>query len=144
MGLDATVYCDCYEKGMVRKPPPQPELVYVGASGQVCLLSEDPRADCHRFDQWQQDACEHGPHGWLVSHRLGNVALIDCLRELLSQTPDVFPGLLQKVLYSGTHGGDYLDTEQVARLIPELEPLQRLRSHKEEEEQILREFERQF
>src|SRR4051794_1580466 len=106
MGLDVMVYCDCYEKGKLRTPLPQPELVYTDASGQMCLQGEDPRADQHRFDAWQQEACEHGPLGWLVSHGLGNVARSGLLRELLSQTPDLFPLLLEKVLYNGTHCGD--------------------------------------
>jgi len=37
MGLGAIVYCDCYEKGRVRVPPPQPELVYVDATGRRSL-----------------------------------------------------------------------------------------------------------
>jgi hypothetical protein len=110
----------------------------------VCLRWEDPCADQHRFDVWQQEACGHGPLGQLVSHHLGNIERIGFLREFLSQRSNLFPVLLEKVLYNGTHGGDYLDTEQVARLIPELEQLQYLHSHKQEEEQILRQFEQQL
>jgi hypothetical protein len=49
MGLDAVVYCDCYERGRVRGPPPQPESVYVDANGQVCLQWEAPGADQNAF-----------------------------------------------------------------------------------------------
>jgi len=43
-------------------------------------------------------ACDHGPMGELVSHRLGNVALIGVLRERLSRRPDAFPVILTKVV----------------------------------------------
>jgi hypothetical protein len=67
MGLDATVYCDCWDTGKVRKPPPQPELVYVEASGQVSLKWDAPEADEQSFYNWLAEACDHGPMGELIS-----------------------------------------------------------------------------
>ena len=32
MGLNARVFCNCYETGKVETPPPQPDLVYVDVS----------------------------------------------------------------------------------------------------------------
>jgi len=59
MGLHAKVYCDCYEKALVRKQPPQPHLVYVDPSGQVSLKWDSPGADQHQFYDWLAQACEH-------------------------------------------------------------------------------------
>lgn len=60
MGLDAVVYCDCYEKGRTRRPLPQPELVYVDQNGQVSLESDAVGADQNAFFDWLKDACDHG------------------------------------------------------------------------------------
>jgi hypothetical protein len=123
VGLDATVYCDCFEKGKVRKPPPQPELVYVEPSGQVSLKWDASDADQDKFYDWLADSCEHGPLGELISRRLGNIALIGFLRELLAETPERFPILLAKVLYDGGHSGDYLTLDEVDYLATEIELL---------------------
>jgi hypothetical protein len=40
MGLDATVFCDCYEHGDLTRPPPYGELVYVDELGAARLRSE--------------------------------------------------------------------------------------------------------
>ncbi len=49
MGLDAWVYCDCFEKGFAKEPP-QPEFVYIDESGDRCLRTEDPVANEGAFD----------------------------------------------------------------------------------------------
>jgi hypothetical protein len=144
MGVDASVYCDCYEKGRVRKPPPQPELVYVDAFGQRCLKWDDPRADQIGYNLWLTEACEHGPMGELVSHRLGNAATIGFLRELLAETPERFPVLLAKVVYDGVHAGDSLSVDDVERLCPEIDRLRGIHSHDKSDEDRIRDFERQM
>lgn len=141
MGLDATVYCDCYERGKVQKPPPQPEYVYVEPSGQVSFKWDAPDADQFQFYDWLAEACEHGPLGQFVSYRLGNIALIGFLREKLAETPERFPVLLAKVLYNGTHCGDYLTLDEVTAVSREIEVLKTIHESKQEEEELLREFE---
>ena len=122
MGLNAWVFCDCYEMGKVKTPPPQPELVYVDTiTGEVSLRWEEEGADQHSFYEWRSAACAHGPIGCLVSHRLGNISSIGFLRELFQETPERFPTLLSKVVYNGSHGGDELmlaDVEAVAVEMP--------------------------
>ncbi len=144
MGLNARVYCDCYEKGKLRKPPPQPELVYVEPSGERCLRWDSPEADQHAFYDWMREACEHGPLGELVSHRLGNAALVGFLRGLLSDAPDRFPVLLAKVVYEGAHSGDFLCPDDVERLLPEIDCLQGIHRDDQSEEDLIRGFERQM
>ena len=144
MGLDACVFCDCYEKGKVRMPPPQPELVYLEETGQVSLRWECHGADQHLFFDWLQVACEHGPFGMLVSHRLGNVALIAFLRGLLSKTPERFPVSLTKVVYDGTHAGDFLSLKQVEALVPEMNSIRDLHCAEPDQDRWLRQFESQM
>jgi len=144
VGLDATVYCDCYEKGRVRRPPPQPDLVYVDVTGRVELRYDAPGADQRAFCDWLAEACEHGPMGELVSHRLGNFALIGFLRELLARTPERFEVLLTKVLYNGGHAGDQLTPDDVSHVVGEIESLKSTRLTDEGHEELLRHFERQM
>jgi len=145
MGLDACVYCDCYESGKVRTPPPQPELVFIDEkTGEVALRWDAPGADQHRFYAWLTSACEHGPNGELVSHYLGNIARIGFLRGLLENAPNQFPILLSKVLYSGTHAGDCLTLEDVGSLDAEMTSMRALQCADADEEKYLRTFEAQM
>jgi hypothetical protein len=144
VGLDATVYCDCFEKGRVRTPPPQPALVYVEPSGQVALKWDEPQADQHSFYGWLAECCEHGPMGELVSHRLGNLTLIAFLRGLLAERPAQFPILVTKVICDGTHAGDHLTLDEVDRLAGEVELLKNVRGDARSEEELIRQFERQM
>jgi len=143
MGLDACVYCDCYEKGKVRTPP-QPELVYVDECGQVSLRWDVPGANVKAFDAWVTTACEHDYSTHLIHHRLGNIALVGFLRLEMSRTPDEFPILLSKVVYNGTHGGDHLDLSTVELLQSEMEALKSLHCDDPEKERYLRTFEHQM
>jgi hypothetical protein len=140
MGHDACVYCDCYERGRLRTPPPQSELVYVDECGQVV---DAPGADVEAFDAWAATACEH-PGGELIHHRLGNIALIEFLRAELSRSRGGFPILLNKVVYDGTHCGDHLDLPTVGFLGAEINSMRSLHCEDSEEEELLRTFERQM
>jgi hypothetical protein len=144
MSLDATVYCDCYEKGRVRRPPPQPELVYVDENGQVTLKWDAPGADQFAFYGWLKEACEHGPMGEMVSHRIGNIARVGFLRSTLSENPKEYPLLLARVVYNGIHSGDTLSSADVESLRPELERLREVHGKDAVEEEMIREFELQM
>ena len=145
MGLNAFVCCDCYEMGKVKTPPPQPELVYVDPiSGEVLLHWEEKGADQKRFFDWLSSACKHGPIGHLVSHRLGNIALVGFLRELFQKTPEHFPTLLTKVVYDGVHGGDVLPLSDVDKIASEMSAVHTLHCSDKSDEVLLREFERQM
>jgi hypothetical protein len=121
MGLDASVYCNCYEVGLVRTPPPQPAFTYIDEeTGQVSLRWDAPGADQILFSEWLASACEHDEFGRLIHHRLGNAARIGILRSLFETTPERFPILLSKVVYSGTHCGDFLTLEYVDKLAAEM------------------------
>ena len=145
MGLNAWVFCDCYEMGKVKTPPPQPELVYVDTiTGEVSLRWEEEGADQHSFYEWRSAACAHGPIGCLVSHRLGNISSIGFLRELFQETPERFPTLLSKVVYNGSHGGDELMLADVEAVAVEMPAVHELHCSDESYEAYLREFESQM
>jgi hypothetical protein len=119
MGLDATVYCDCFEKGHLKEFP-LCSNASVSADGSLECASEDLDV-LLAFDQWlRDDACSH-PEGILLHHRIGNLTDVGWLREELAREGDRFPVLLRKVLYSGTHTGDHLSSEDIVAMQGELE-----------------------
>ncbi|MGA2435138.1 MAG: hypothetical protein ABSG25_07610 [Bryobacteraceae bacterium] len=145
MGLDATVYCNCYELGKVHTPPPQPDLIYIDdKTGQLKLRWDAPGADQHQFYEWLASACEHGPLGEFVTHRFGNVARIGFLRQLFARTPQRFPILLSKVLYNGTHAGDVLNLADIEELAIEMASVRNIHCADAGEEEMLRQFETQM
>ena len=128
MGLDAFVFCDCYEKGRLREPPPGNVSVRVAEDGSLAReIDRNSLEDDLAWDRWQHcRACVH-EGGVLLRHRLGNVSLIGNLRAELQRRPSHFPILLSKVIYSGSHGGDFLPVDSVPALRKELEALREFR-----------------
>ena len=65
----------------------------------------------------------------LLHHYIGNIALVERLRQIVSQLSsdpeDQYPVIWKQVVYSGTHCGDWLDQELVIALHSEV---QRVRS----------------
>ena len=128
MGLDAFVYCDCYEKGRLRESPPTGFSLSVepdgglGRAGGAGTLESDLAWDIWREEQ----ACEH-LGGILLHHRLGNITLIGSLRSELQRAAERFPILLKQVVYSGSHAGDFLPVETIPILQIELKLLHEFR-----------------
>src|SRR5438874_462618 len=110
MSLDAAVYCDCMERGRLRTLPHPDWRVYVDESGARFGRTDDLEVGL-AFDRWDADACEH-EDGTLLHHWLGNIAGISLIRDTLSQFPERFSLILSKVVYNGTHCGDYLSVDQ--------------------------------
>ena len=130
MGLDAFVFCDCYEKGRLKRKPPDSKLVYVLPNGDLGCRSEDSKV-LERFDDWRENACRHEA-GMIAGDWLGNVELIGSMRDELCRKPRNFPTLLNRVIYSGTHCGDHLTLKVVAKLQVELDRLKAYRSGNKE------------
>ncbi len=82
--------------------------------------------------------------GELVSHRLGNVARIGLIRSLLAESAQDFRLLLTKVVYDGTHAGDWLAVSDVEQLGTEIHRLSTFHAPDEAGEAIVRQFERQM
>lgn len=142
MTLDASVYCDCFVRGRLRTPPPQPDLVYVEPSGSVETKAPEI-GDQLKFDEWRHTACEHEDQ-LLLSHFLSNISLVALLRDELSYYAEAFPILLEKVVYNGTHCCDFLSLEDVSRLEGELDFLSSLPRQDREEDEFLQDFHRKM
>ncbi|MCU0786152.1 MAG: hypothetical protein MUF81_19310 [Verrucomicrobia bacterium] len=145
MGLDAVVYCDCCEKGRLLEPPPLGASLRVAPDGSI---EREPDAESLEadlaFDQWrEQSACEHAG-GVLLHHYLGNISLIGSLRSELQREAERFPLLLTRVLYSGTHAGDYLALDIIPALQRELESLAVFRCSTQEAAGFIAEFRAQM
>jgi hypothetical protein len=123
MSLNAVVYCDCIEKGRVTIPHPRPDLLFIDEKGAPDISSTDPR-DIEAHDRWESlRPCQHD-HFWLIEHWLGNVSLIGSIRALLQQyssDPErEYPVLWSKVIYDGSHSGDYLTSDAVRQMSDEI------------------------
>jgi hypothetical protein len=129
MALNGFVCCDCVEKGRLKKPPPFPELFHVDPSGFPTLRSTDEEKE-RTHDEWEASGpCPH-PYFKLLHHRLGNIAGIQWVRQALHQISrdprKEYPVLLMKVVYSGSHCGDFLNLEEVRALDRELKALRKI------------------
>jgi hypothetical protein len=126
MGLDACVYCNCFEAGNLREEPPPDWNIAVAENGRLVCGSAEPEVVL-AFEQWVYNrACEH-VFGRLVQRRLGNIALLAGLSAELKREAHRFPLLLSKVLASGIHTGDYLPVDVVWAMQPELAALRSFR-----------------
>ena len=122
MGLDATVYCTCFRDGKLKTPPPTHIDVYVEDDGSLNCRNSGLKTQIE-FDAWCFDqACVH-ENGNLITHRIGNISLVASLRSELSTQPNDFPILISKVVYNGSHCGDFLDRQTVEEVRAELELL---------------------
>jgi len=143
MGLDARVHCDCFESGNLKELPPYPNLVSLTADGSLEFHSTDLEI-LLELDRWlNYRACVH-ESGILLHHRIGNIAVVGLLRAELAREPEKFPVLLKQVLYSGSHGGDYLSLEDVALLRSELSSLTTFVCAKPANEEYVESFRRQM
>ncbi len=142
MGLDVFVFCDCYEKGRLKRQPPNPDLVYVLPNGDQECRSKDSKV-LDRFDRWRENACRHEA-GMIAGDWLGNEWLIGSIRDELSRRPRKLPTLLNWVIYSGTHCGDHLTLKMVAKLEVELDRLKAHRSGNKELDRGIQKLRRQL
>jgi hypothetical protein len=134
MGLDAHVRCNCAKEGKT-KPFPFPGRLRFDECGEPFLAdstgneSQDLE-ELLRFDEWQwHQGCEH--RGFLAEVRIGNISYVGAIRAWIRSeetlTGQRFPVLLEKVVYSGFHGGDCLRGPDVQALERELGVLESMR-----------------
>jgi hypothetical protein len=144
MGLDASVYCDCFERGRLKSAPPSGTLI-VDPSGSLEHHGSLDSVEAELlWDQWRLDqACEHSG-GVLMHHYLGNIALIALLRSELNRDASRFPILLGKVFYNGTHCGDFLGTDMVPALKAEVEGLAKFKYSTEKAQEYMAYFQKQM
>ena len=119
MGIDAWVGCSCIKDG-IAAPHPLPQLLRFQETGEPPLdVSAEPSLEQWlQHDRWLKTACSHGRR--LVSKRLGNIALIDYIREYVESLPQGDLRMIrERVIYDGTHCGDWVFASDSARLLEE-------------------------
>jgi hypothetical protein len=122
VSLDGFVRCTCIRDGKA-KPHPFADRLTFDESGEPSLTGDPSEEEWDAHDQWLADSCEH--QGYLLSLFLGNITRVKNLRGFLrglqgSPGPK-FPMLLEKVLYDGTHTGDWISSEESGKLLKEVE-----------------------
>ena len=122
MALDAFVRCTCIRDGKA-KPHPFPERLSFDESGEPILTGDPSEEEWEEHDQWLANSCEH--EGFLLSMFLGNITRVKNLRSFLralqGKPGPRFPILLEKVLYDGTHTGDWVPLEDSPALLKEVD-----------------------
>ena len=122
MGLDANVRCTCIQQGRA-KPHPFPEKFVIDETGEPVLTGDASMEEWTVHDRWYARSCEHS--GVLLSERLGNISAIEHLRELLNgleRDPEPrFSILLTKVVFNGSHSGDYILSSMAPMLLSEVD-----------------------
>lgn len=122
MSLDAYVRCTCIREEKVKKPHPFPGRLVWDDLNAPSLSGEPNEDEWEAHHQWVQEACEH--EGFLASEFLGNITRIQNVREFLrglqGNPGPKFPILLKKVVYDGTHTGDWIPVKQSPALLKEV------------------------
>lgn len=122
MALDGFVRCTCIRDGKA-KPHPFPDRLTFDESGEPSLTGDPTEEEWDAHDHWLNDSCEH--KGFLLALFLGNITRVKNLRGFLrglQGTPGPkFPILLEKVLYDGTHTGDWISSKVSAKLRKEVD-----------------------
>jgi len=138
MSLDAHVRCTCIRDGKA-KPHPFPDRLTFDETGEPVLTGDPSDDDWDAHDDWLGESCEHG--GYLLALPLGNITRVQRLRAFLrgleGKPGPRFPLLLTRVLYDGTHTGDWLASDKSADLLKEVETVLHSRD-------ILAESEKEF
>ena len=122
MALDAYVRCTCIRDREVKKPYPFPDRFMWDESNAPSLSGDPTEDEWEAHDLWVQNSCKH--EGFLVSEFLGNITRIKNVREFLrglqGNPGPKFPVLLKKVVYDGTHTGDWIPIKQSPALLKEV------------------------
>jgi hypothetical protein len=121
MALDAFVRCTCIRDGKA-KPHPLPDRLTFDEAGDPTLTGEPSDKEWDAHDKWLAESCEH--EGYLLSMFLGNITRVKNLRSFLTALQGKpgprFPILLEKVLYDGTHTGDWIVARKSPALLKEV------------------------
>ncbi len=96
MKLQAYVFCGCYERGRVKRPPPNPEIVDVFTNGDVGCHQPTP-AQYQAFLKWRYRACHHRD-GLITGGLLGHRLPIKVMHKAMLPHRRTFPLFLSKVL----------------------------------------------
>ena len=96
MRLQAYVFCGCYERGRVKCPPPDPEIVDVSTNGDVGCHRPTP-GQYQAFLKWRYRACHHRD-GLITGGRLGHRLPVEVMHKVMLPHRRTFPLFVRKVL----------------------------------------------
>ena len=100
-----------------------PDRLTWDESGSPSLTGDPTEEEWEAHDQWVQESCEH--EGYLISEFLGNITRARNVREFLrglqGNPGPKFPILLKRVVYDGTHTGDFVPAQQTPALMKEVD-----------------------
>ncbi len=122
MGLDAYVRCTCI-RDRLAKAHPFPDRLILDEMAEPILAGDPSMDEWTAHDRWLAASCKHS--GYLLSERLGNISMAahlrDFLRGLQGKPGPKFPVLLKKVVYDGTHSGDFIPVKESPALLREID-----------------------
>ena len=96
MRLQAYVFCGCYERGLVKCPPPDPEIVGVSTNGDVGCHRPTP-VQYQAFLKWRYRACHHRD-GLITGGLLGHRLPVEIMHKAMLPHRRTFPLFVRKVL----------------------------------------------
>ena len=94
--LQAYVSCGCYERGRVKRPPPNPEIVDMFTNGDVGCHHPTP-AQYQAFLKWRYGACHHRD-GLITGGLLGHRLPVEVMQKAMLPHRRTFPIFVRKVL----------------------------------------------
>ena len=119
MKLQAYVFCNCFEQGRVKRPPPNPEIVGVLTNGDNRCFRPTP-AQYQAYESWRLNACRH-KYGTVTGGELGHRLPREVLHRAMLPHRRIFPIFVRKVLGCKPHTRfSHLTLKQVAKLQVEL------------------------
>jgi hypothetical protein len=140
VALNAVVFCNCFEKGRLREPPPVGCRLAVVDDGSLVCGNGDFFVQA-AFANWLHDrACDHFD-GRLVHLSLGDVEEIAALRAILKGTWTRCPTLFSRVLQYRTHESEVIAPHELGTLRAEVTALGDIHLQDREMERLLRAFE---
>lgn len=119
MKLQAYVFCDCYERGCLKRQPPNPEIVVALRNGDLGYYSAT-RKQHTAFIAWRSNACRH-PEGVVIGGQLGYRLSRQVLYRAMLKHARSFPVFIRKVLGCKPHqNNSHLSVRQVEKLQDEI------------------------
>ncbi len=122
MSLDAFVRCTCIRQGKA-KPHPLPDRLTFDESGEPTLTGDPTEEEWEAHNQWTAESCEQ--EEYLPPMFLGNITRVgnlrSSLRGLQGSPGPKFPWLMETVLYAGARTGDWISSQDAARLLNEVD-----------------------
>ena len=123
MGLDAHVFCNCWQEGKTTPPPIYSELIYTDGDGYLDIKFPDGISQGDKMnlwemlDRWKADCCTH-PNLYFCNERIGNWSSVRELQEAILKKSGKYP-FLASILPSDNGGS--IDSQTARLALDDLE-----------------------